>query len=111
MLAFFVLVVFGGFGGLFPVLWPPRKDQSNQHMELENSSLSHSLGMTHLTENYYGLYPVYFPGGLDGKASAYNVGDPGSIPGSGKSPGEGNGNPLTSILAWKIPWMEEPGGL
>ena len=47
----------------------------------------------------------------DSKASAYNVGDPGSIPGSGKSPGEGNGNPLTSILAWKIPWMEEPGGL
>ena len=31
---------------------------------------------------------------LDGKASAYNVGDPGSIPGSGRSPGEGNGNPL-----------------
>ena len=30
----------------------------------------------------------------DGKASAYNAGDPGSIPGSGKSPGEGNGNPL-----------------
>ena len=28
------------------------------------------------------------------KASAYNVGDPGSIPGSGRSPGEGNGNPL-----------------
>ena len=36
----------------------------------------------------------YFPGGLDGKASAYNAGDPGSIPGSGRSPGEGNGNPL-----------------
>ena len=35
-----------------------------------------------------------FPGGSDGKASAYNAGDPGSIPGSGKSPGEGNGNPL-----------------
>ena len=35
-----------------------------------------------------------FPGGSDGKASAYNVGNPGSIPGSGKSPGEGNGNPL-----------------
>ena len=28
------------------------------------------------------------------KASAYNVGDPGLIPGSGRSPGEGNGNPL-----------------
>ena len=35
-----------------------------------------------------------FPGGSDGKASAYNAGDPGSIPGSGRSPGEGNGNPL-----------------
>ena len=33
-------------------------------------------------------------GGSDGKASAYNAGDPGSIPGSGRSPGEGNGNPL-----------------
>ena len=35
-----------------------------------------------------------FPGGSDGKVSAYNVGDPGSIPGSGRCPGEGNGNPL-----------------
>ena len=35
-----------------------------------------------------------FPGGSDGKASAYNVGDPGSIPGLGRSPGERNGNPL-----------------
>ena len=35
-----------------------------------------------------------FPGGSNGKASAYNAGDPGSIPGSGRSPGEGNGNPL-----------------
>ena len=34
------------------------------------------------------------PGGSDGKASAYNVGDPGSIPGLGRSSGEGNGNPL-----------------
>ena len=36
----------------------------------------------------------YFPGGLDGKASAYSAGDLGSIPGSARSPGEGNGNPL-----------------
>ena len=35
-----------------------------------------------------------FPGGSDGKASVHNAGDPGSIPGSGRSPGEGNGNPL-----------------
>ena len=104
------------------------------------------------------------PSSLDGKASACNAGDPGSIPGSGRSPGERNGNPLqysclpaphhpkeglketfrtslvaqmvkhlpivretwvqslgqedllekemethSIILAWKIPWMEEPG--
>ena len=36
----------------------------------------------------------YFPGGSDGKACAYNVGDLGSIPGSERSSGEGNGNPL-----------------
>ena len=35
-----------------------------------------------------------FPGGLDGKASVYNAGHLGSIPGSGRSAGEGNGNPL-----------------
>ena len=38
-----------------------------------------------------------------------DVGDVGSILGLGRSPGEGNGN--SSILAWKIPWTEEPGGL
>ena len=35
-----------------------------------------------------------FPGGSDGKASVYNAGDPGSIPGSGRSPEEENGNAL-----------------
>ena len=35
-----------------------------------------------------------FPGGSDGKASVYNVGNPGSIPGLGRSLGDGNGNPL-----------------
>ena len=51
-----------------------------------------------------------FPGGSEGKESACNAGDLGLIPGSGKSPGEENGNPL-STLAWKIPWTEEPGRL
>ena len=40
------------------------------------------------------LFHRDFPGGSDGKASAYNVGDLHSIPGSGRSLGEGNGNPL-----------------
>ena len=35
-----------------------------------------------------------FPGGSGGKVSVYNAGDLGSIPGLGRSPGEGNGNPL-----------------
>ena len=39
---------------------------------------------------------ILFPGGSDGKASAYNAGDLGSIPGLGRSPGEGNGNSLQS---------------
>ena len=44
------------------------------------------------------LYPSLpyqdFPGGSDSKAFAYNAGDLGSVPGSGRSLGEGNGNPL-----------------
>ena len=53
-----------------------------------------------------------FAGGLDGKESARNVRDLGSIPGLGRSSEEGNGSPLySSILAWRMPWTEEPGGL
>ena len=51
-----------------------------------------------------------FPCGSAGKESACNAGDLGLIPGLGRSPGEGNGYPL-SILAWRIPRTEEPGGL
>ena len=40
------------------------------------------------------LYHWGFPSGSDGKESAWNTGDPGLIPGSGRSPGESNGNPL-----------------
>ena len=41
-----------------------------------------------------GYQNLGFPGGSAGKESACDAGDPGSIPGSGKSPGEGNDNPL-----------------
>ena len=58
-----------------------------------------------LNENQ--TFNIGAPGGSEGKESACSAG---SVPGSGLSPGEGNGNPL-STLAWKIPWMEEPGGL
>ena len=44
-----------------------------------------------------------FPCGSAGKESACNAGDPGSIPGLGRSPGEGKAT-QSSILAWRIPW-------
>ena len=54
------------------------------------------------SKEYVGTYrgPWGFPGGLDGKESAFNTGDLGSIPGLGRSPGEGHGNPLQ--------WVELP---
>ena len=51
-----------------------------------------------------------FPGGSDSKESTCHMRDLGSIPGSGRSP-EGGMAAHSSILAWKIPWTEEPGGL
>ena len=51
-----------------------------------------------------------FPGGSDGKESACSAGDPGSVPGLERSPGEGNGNPL-QYSSYKILRTEEPGGL
>ena len=51
-----------------------------------------------------------FPGGSDSKESACNAGDLGSIPGSGRPLEKGMAT-HSSILAWEIPWMEEPGRL
>ena len=63
-----------------------------QYSGLENS-MDYPWGHKELdmTER---LTSLGFPGGSDGKASACNAGDQGLIPGSGRSPGEGNGNPL-----------------
>ena len=49
-------------------------------------------------------------GGSDGKESACNARDPGSVPGSGRSAVEGNGYPL-QYSCLKTPWAEQPGGL
>ena len=51
-----------------------------------------------------------FPGGSDGKASACDTGDLGSISGLGRSPGDEMAT-HSSIPAWRIPGMEEPGRL
>ena len=61
---------------------------------------------------FLAIYKDYcgFPGGSDGEESACNAGDLGSIPGSGRSLEEGRAI-HSSVLAWRIPWTEEPGGL
>ena len=56
------------------------------------------------------LFCGSFPGVSVVKNLPPNAGAMGSIPGSGRSFGEGNGNP-PQARTWKIPWTEEPGGL
>ena len=56
------------------------------------------------------IFTKVFHGDSDSKAFACNEGDLGSIPGLGRSLGAGNST-HSSILAWRIPWTEEPGGL
>ena len=58
------------------------------------TALERVSGVAEFKYVYWELPGVDFPGGSDGKVSAHNAGDPGSIPGSGRFPGEGNGNPL-----------------
>ena len=60
--------------------------------------------------NSYYLKIWGFPGGSDGKASARNVGDPGSILGW-EDPLEKEMATHSSILAWRIPWTEDPDRL
>ena len=68
--------------------WSPKHQEMGQHL----------------------MNAICFPGGSDGQESVGNAGDPGSIPGSGRSPGGGHGNPLQySCLG--IPWTERPGRL
>ena len=67
-------------------------------------------GMLGLIAIIFVILTLGFPGGLAGKELACNAEDPGLIPGLGRSPGEGNAT-HSSILAWRIPWTEEMGGL
>ena len=53
-----------------------------------------SLSVSSASELCFILDKLHFPGGSDGKESAHNAGYLGLIPGLGRSPGEGNGNPL-----------------
>ena len=54
------------------------------------------------------LMKIYFPGSSQGEISACNAGDLGSIPGLGRSPGEGNGY-IIQCSGLENPWIEELG--
>ena len=63
--------------------------------------------LRHLCQSLWGFF-----GGSHGKESTCKAGAPGFITGLGRSPGEGNGNPLqASLLAWRTAWTAEAGGL
>ena len=74
------------------------------HIKTSND-LSVSLGVNLILIQKTGL-----PGSSDGKESACNAGDWGTIPESGRSPEEGMATQC-NIISWRIPWTEEPGGL
>ena len=65
-------------------------------LSLVAESIISCFGRTFRTPHHLGGYIelLDFPGGSEVKASAWNAGDPGLIPGLGRSSGEGNGNPL-----------------
>ena len=99
------------FQGIFPT------QGSNHHFLGGRQILYHCT----IQEAHIAQYPGYyihglntegwdFPGGTVDKNPSADAGDMGSIPGSGRSPGGGNGNPL-QYLAWRVPWTEKPGGL
>ena len=77
-----------------PTVWKTQVQSLGQEDLLEKGMATHSSIFTPTPQKRGSKKYTGFPGGSDGKVSAYNAGDPGSIPGSGRSPGEGNGTPL-----------------
>ena len=75
--------------------------------------INYDLSREHLISIYFGdqiCGAVIFPGVADGKESACTAGDPGSTLGQEETL-EKKSATHSSILAWRIPWIEEPGGL
>ena len=102
------MVFICGKTGLFRLYWLYIQSTSLYARTVMYQSLA--VGLCKVIQNYYKYILSGLPYSSDGKESACNKTDPGLILGSGRSRGEGNGNPL-HILAWRIPWTEEPGGL
>ena len=91
-----------------PAMWETWVRSLGQEDPLEKEMATHSSILAEKSGGYslwgrreldkmivqLNTFTLGFPGGSDSKVSARNVGDLGSIPGLGRSPGEGNGNPL-----------------
>ena len=100
-------------GHLFSVVWPCFL----RHRWIDHRCMSIFLGLLSCSVHLYFCFCAvpccFFPGGTAVKNSPADAGDArdvGSVPELGRSSEVGNGNP-SSILVWKIPWTEEPGGL
>ena len=102
---------------LMPQLEPPSLHNSQASvigqawvMRFDQGQSEPFPGISALETGVSRLLPWGFLGGLDGKETAWNAGEPALIPGSGRSLQEEMAT-HSSILAWRIPWTEEPGGL
>ena len=101
---FFILYIFASFvkGELTIDTWIYKESACN----VGYLGLIPGLGRSSGEGNGYPLqYSWGFPGGSDSEEFACNLGDPGLIPGLERSASH------SSILAWRIPWTEKPGGL
>ena len=88
----------------------PMDRSSRQKINIETQTLNDTTDQIDLIAIYRTFWG--FPGGSDSKESACSVGDLGSIPGLGRSPGKGRARPPTpAFLPGESPWTEEPGGL
>ena len=73
----------------------PYSQKTSQSNHTRTTAFSNSMKLSHARgATQDGRVMVERSDSSDGKASVYNAGDPGLIPGLGRSPGEGNGNPL-----------------
>ena len=89
--------------------WPNFTQDVHRHWTMQHLHLQTSLGQFGRTSSRNKGFPGS-SGVKNPTANAGNTGNLGLIPGSGRSPGGGNA-PHSSILAWEIPWTEEPGRL
>ena len=91
---------------------PHRRQPTRLPRPWDSSGKNTGVGCHFLLQSVFSTSPLLLPRWFSRKESASNadVGDSGSIPGSGRSPGGGNGNPLQDSCQ-EIPWTEEPDGL